>query len=85
MVFRAAATWLPLVLSPFAAHPALARTVGPRDAVPDGYHADPYYPTPHGGWIDSWKEAYDKAYALVSQMTLAEKTNITAGVGIYMG
>ncbi|KAK4038780.1 glycoside hydrolase [Parachaetomium inaequale] len=85
MVYRASAVWLSLALSPFVASPALARSVGPRDAVPEGYHAAPYYPTPHGGWLDSWRDAYTKAHALVSQMTLAEKTNITSGVGIYMG
>ncbi|KAK4147196.1 glycoside hydrolase [Dichotomopilus funicola] len=81
-----ASVWLSLALSPFlAASPALARTVGPRDPVPDGFHAAPYYPTPYGGWLDSWKDAYTKAEALVSQMTLAEKTNITSGTGIFMG
>lgn len=81
-----ASVWLSLALSPFlAASPALARTVGPRDPVPDGYQAAPYYPTPYGGWLDSWKDAYTKAEALVSQMTLAEKTNITSGTGIFMG
>jgi len=85
MVSHTSASWLLLLLlNPFAS-PALARNVSPRDAVPAGYHAAPYYPAPHGGWIDSWKEAYEKAHALVSQMTLAEKTNITSGVGMYMG
>ncbi|KAB5545691.1 hypothetical protein GE09DRAFT_216114 [Coniochaeta sp. 2T2.1] len=56
-----------------------------RDAVPAGYVAKPYYPAPHGGWTSDWSESYAKAKALVEKMTLAEKTNITAGVGIYMG
>jgi hypothetical protein len=84
MVHHTSAVWLSLALGPFAS-PSLARSVGPRDAVPEGYRAAPYYPTPHGGWLDSWKEAYTKAQALVSQMTLAEKTNITSGVGYWMG
>jgi len=84
MVYRASAVWLSLALTPFVP-PALARSIGPRDAVPEGYYAAPYYPAPHGGWLESWQDAYAKAYALVSQMTLAEKTNITSGVGIYMG
>ncbi len=84
MAYWASPFWLSLVLSPFLS-PTLARSVGPRDPVPAGYHADPYYPTPYGGWVDSWREAYTKAQALVAQMTLAEKTNITSGVGIYMG
>jgi hypothetical protein len=86
MVYRASASavWLSLVLSPLASV-SDARSVEPRDAVPSGYVAAPYYPAPHGGWLDSWKDAYTKAQALVSQMTLAEKTNITSGVGYFMG
>jgi beta-glucosidase-like glycosyl hydrolase len=53
--------------------------------VPAGYVAAPYYPTPHGGWISDWSESYRKASLLVSNMTLAEKANITAGTGIFMG
>lgn len=56
-----------------------------RDSVPAGYVAQPYYPSPHGGWTSDWSASYDKAKALVEQMTLAEKTNITAGSGLYMG
>ncbi|GAB1314181.1 putative beta-glucosidase F [Madurella fahalii] len=78
MVYRASALWLSL------AAVSLARSLGSRDPVPEGYHAAPYYPAPYGGWLDSWKEAYAKAEALVSQMTLAEKTNITSGTGIFM-
>ena len=55
-----------------------------RDAVPAGYEAKPYYPTPKGGWISSWSESYAKAENVVSQMTLAEKVNLTSGVGLYM-
>lgn len=84
MVCRASAVWLSLALGA-SAPAALARGVGRRDPVPEGYHAAPYYPAPYGGWLDSWREAYAKAEALVSQMTLAEKTNITSGVGIFMG
>lgn len=84
MVFRVDALWLSLVLSAFPTV-SLARSVGPRDSVPAGYYAAPYYPTPYGGWVDSWRDAYTKAQALVSQMTLAEKTNITSGTGFFMG
>ncbi|KAK4223535.1 family 3 putative glycoside hydrolase [Podospora fimiseda] len=59
--------------------------VGARDSVPPEFVAKPYYPAPHGGWVESWKDAYTKAQALVSQMTLAEKTNVTSGIGIFMG
>lgn len=57
----------------------------PRDDVPAGYVAAPYYPTPYGGWASDWADAYTKAAKLVSQMTLAEKTNISAGTGFFMG
>ena len=44
--------------------------------------SDPYYPSP---WMDpnadGWQDAYAKAKAFVSQMTLAEKVNLTTGVG----
>lgn len=56
-----------------------------RSDVPDGYYVPAYYPAPYGGWVESWAESYDKAKALVDNMTLAEKTNITAGSGIFMG
>jgi beta-glucosidase len=56
-----------------------------RDPVPAGYVAAPYYPSPHGGWVSDWTESYRKASLIVSNMTLAEKTNITAGTGIFMG
>ncbi|KKA27855.1 hypothetical protein TD95_003253 [Thielaviopsis punctulata] len=45
----------------------------------------PYYPAPFGGWVSDWASSYEKAKILVDNMTLAEKTNITAGTGIYMG
>lgn len=55
-----------------------------RDPVPAGYASPPYYPAPYGGWDDEWSDAYGRAVALVSRMTIAEKVNITAGTGIYM-
>jgi beta-glucosidase len=57
--------------------------VVPRQSA--GYVAAPYYPAPYGGWTANWADSYAKAKALVDKMTLAEKTNITAGTGIYMG
>ncbi|KAF2837832.1 glycoside hydrolase family 3 protein [Patellaria atrata CBS 101060] len=56
-----------------------------RDPVPTGYVAAPYYPAPRGGWLSDWSESYAKAVRLVTNMTLAEKVNITAGTGIFMG
>lgn len=58
---------------------------GKRSDVPDGYYVPAYYPAPYGGWVDEWSESYEKAKDLVDSMTLAEKTNITAGTGIFMG
>lgn len=56
-----------------------------RDSATVSYYVPPYYPAPYGGWVADWQESYAKAKALVDSMTLAEKTNITAGTGIYMG
>ncbi|KAK9435574.1 Glycoside hydrolase, superfamily [Metarhizium brunneum] len=53
--------------------------------LPDGYYVPSYYPAPYGGWISDWQESYRKAREFVASMTLAEKTNITAGTGIFMG
>lgn len=64
---------------------AAGATLHRRDSVPAGYVAAPYYPSPLGGWTSDWTSAYEKAEALVSSMTLAEKTNITAGTGFFMG
>jgi hypothetical protein len=62
-----------------------AAAIEKRLPVPDGYVAAPYYPAPHGGWVSDWSESYRKAALIVSNLTLAEKTNITAGTGIFMG
>ncbi|KAF2132296.1 glycoside hydrolase family 3 protein [Dothidotthia symphoricarpi CBS 119687] len=70
-----------LSLSSFASSAVIEQ----RDAVPAGYVTPPYYPAPHGGWVSDWSESYRKASLLVSNMTLAEKTNLTAGTGIFMG
>lgn len=56
-----------------------------RDAVPAGYVAAPYYPTPPGGWVSNWTAAYEKAQKVVANMTLAEKINLTTGTGELMG
>ncbi|KAF9772092.1 hypothetical protein IL306_010205 [Fusarium sp. DS 682] len=52
--------------------------------VADGYVAAPYYPAPYGGWDESWAGSYAKAKKMVDSMTLAEKTNITSGTGLFM-
>ncbi|OKL61254.1 putative beta-glucosidase F [Talaromyces atroroseus] len=56
-----------------------------REGLPSNYSTPDYYPTPHGGWVSSWTEAYAKAQLVVSNMTLAEKVNITSGTGYFMG
>ncbi|KAM0350667.1 hypothetical protein ACHAPU_003155 [Fusarium lateritium] len=56
----------------------------PRAKVADGYIAAPYYPAPYGGWAANWADSYAKAKELVNNMTLAEKTNITSGTGLFM-
>lgn len=84
MTVRSNFVWLTLASSLFDLS-CNASPVRQRAAVPDGFYAAPYYPTPYGGWEDSWKDSYAKAQALVGKMTLAEKTNITGGSGMYMG
>ncbi|KAH8683719.1 glycoside hydrolase superfamily [Ilyonectria robusta] len=56
-----------------------------KRATTPGYNALPYYPAPYGGWVSEWASSYTKAKKLVDSMTLAEKTNITAGTGLLMG
>lgn len=51
----------------------------------DKAYSPPYYPAPKGGWLSDWEDSYEKAHKLVSQMTLAEKVNLTTGTGIFMG
>ncbi|KAI9887887.1 MAG: hypothetical protein M1823_000275 [Watsoniomyces obsoletus] len=55
-----------------------------KTAPPDG-QSPPWYPTPRGGTVPEWQEAYEKASAMVRRMTLAEKVNITTGTGWMMG
>jgi beta-glucosidase len=33
---------------------------------------------------DGWQDAYAKAFAVVSEMTLLEKVNLTTGVGYVL-
>ncbi|PNY29552.1 Beta-glucosidase [Tolypocladium capitatum] len=71
---------------------ALASTAGhaspvadSTSSVQDGYYVPAYYPAPYGGWAGDWAESYGKAKKMVDSMTLAEKTNITGGTGVFMG
>jgi beta-glucosidase len=45
----------------------------------------PWYPTPRGGIAAEWAKSYEMATALVKQMNLVEKVNITTGTGWMMG
>ena len=44
----------------------------------------PYYPSPWGSGAGGWSDAYSKAQAFVSQLSLVEKVNLTTGVGWAM-
>lgn len=52
------------------------------DARAELAHSPPHYPSP---WMNpqapGWEDAYAKAKAFVSQMTLTEKVNLTTGTG----
>ncbi|WEW58704.1 beta-glucosidase [Emydomyces testavorans] len=72
------------------AHPSVAAPSGADDGdssakIASDFPSPPYYPTPKGGWVPEWEEAYNKAQAVVSKMTLAEKVNLTTGAGYLMG
>ncbi|PGH08165.1 beta-glucosidase [Blastomyces parvus] len=55
-----------------------------QDGLPE-WASPPYYPAPVGGWVPEWEEAYANAHAVVANMTLAEKVNLTTGTGFAMG
>ncbi|KAK2732885.1 hypothetical protein FQN57_002451 [Myotisia sp. PD_48] len=44
-------------------------------------YSPPFYPSPWTSGSGEWKEAYSKAVKFVAQLTLAEKVNLTTGVG----
>jgi beta-glucosidase len=46
-----------------------------------GQRSPPEYPSPWGEGLGDWSDAYAKAKAFVSQLTLTEKVNLTTGVG----
>ncbi|GAM89617.1 hypothetical protein ANO11243_076560 [Dothideomycetidae sp. 11243] len=53
--------------------------------VPQVGLSEPWYPSPRGGAVKEWSEAYKKASELVRRMSLVEKVNITTGTGWMMG
>ncbi|PWY72425.1 hypothetical protein BO70DRAFT_297934 [Aspergillus heteromorphus CBS 117.55] len=44
-------------------------------------YSPPFYPSPWANGQGDWASAYERAVAIVSQMTLAEKVNLTTGTG----
>lgn len=62
---------------------ALGQTAKAQDIITDDTffygQSPPIYPSPNGTGTGDWAEAYTKAKALVGQMTLEEKVNITGG------
>ncbi|KAJ5093501.1 hypothetical protein N7456_009362 [Penicillium angulare] len=72
-----------LVASPVSEQDDDTAKLNPR--ADNDYASPPFYPTPHGGWVSDWSDAYAKAYEVVSNMTLAEKVNLTTGTGYFMG
>ena len=77
-------TLLPAVIFGHAVRNNGDPNVHSRDSVPSDFVASPYYPAPNGGWIASWEASYAKAAAVVQNMTLAEKVNLTSGTGYFM-
>ncbi|CAF9909174.1 MAG: hypothetical protein HETSPECPRED_008865 [Heterodermia speciosa] len=68
-------------LFPNATYPG---AVSPDPAAAEltaGTTSPPFYPSPWGSGSGSWADAYTKARAFVSQLTLIEKVNLTTGVG----
>uniref|UniRef100_UPI003CC92269 beta-glucosidase n=1 Tax=Thermoascus aurantiacus TaxID=5087 RepID=UPI003CC92269 len=60
---------------------AVAAAATVASAKDDLAYSPPFYPSP---WMDGngeWAEAYRRAVDFVSQLTLAEKVNLTTGVG----
>lgn len=51
------------------------------NAQNDGDLSPPFYPSPWARGGNGWQDAYQKAQAFVSQLTLLEKVNLTTGVG----
>jgi hypothetical protein len=60
---------------------AILALVGCVAAQVDGQQSPPSYPSPWMRGGEGWDDAYAKAQAFVSQLTLLEKINLTTGVG----
>jgi beta-glucosidase len=58
-------------------------TVAALTAIVNGQYesSPPHYPAPWMRGGNGWADAYEKAQAFVSKLTLLEKVNLTTGVG----
>ena len=79
---------LPLALAahpPKAAYPGVtypdAKVAYAVAGAKSNQTSPPKYPSPWGEGLGDWADAYAKAKAFVSQITLTEKVNLTTGVG----
>lgn len=60
---------------------AIAALASLATAQYDNEVSPPSYPSPWMRGGNGWDDAYQKAVAFVSQLTLTEKVNLTTGVG----
>lgn len=49
--------------------------------IQDLAYSPPYYPSPWSTGAGDWADAYKRAVEFVSNLTLAEKVNLTTGAG----
>jgi beta-glucosidase len=59
----------------------LAALAASANAQNDGDFSPPSYPSPWMNGKGEWADAYAKAKAFVSKLTVLEKVNLTTGVG----
>ena len=52
-----------------------------KEGAQSNQTSPPKYPSPWGEGLGDWAQAYGKAKAFVSQLTLEEKVNLTTGTG----
>ncbi|KAI0851140.1 glycoside hydrolase family 3 protein [Daldinia vernicosa] len=59
----------------------VAQSIIADDTIFHG-QSPPVYPSPNGTGLGDWADSYSKARALVAQLTLEEKVNLTGGVEV---
>ncbi|KAL2001715.1 hypothetical protein VTN02DRAFT_1355 [Thermoascus thermophilus] len=64
---------------------AVAAAATVTSAKGDLAYSPPFYPSPWVNGDGEWADAYQKAVDFVSQLTLAEKVNLTTGTGWMQG